>query len=335
MDGGFDGPVFGRAPVRGGGTALPSRARRRGNARLSRGFLLSAGLHAAVILAALLTLPTVLPPPPPEEDSFSVEFGSSMHAQKAEHQGQVAAPTDTEAEVHDNPAITPPKHAPIETAPPPPPPPPPPPKVESEKPPEPVKQIDPPKESPAPAPKKPPPPPQKEKPVEKPAPPVKSERRQPHETKNAMPDTHSLLATLEKFSADQTQKTPPTHVYNPERGGKLHGGGSKSGNLTGELSDGQRRTIGDEVRRCYAEDTAAQYYASYSAVIVVTIDADGEARDVQLSPADQAHANADAAFRAFAERAARAVLDPTCAKLPVPANLLGKPSQLLTFRFRP
>jgi hypothetical protein len=29
------------------------------------------------------------------------------------------------------------------------------------------------------------------------------------------------------------------------------------------------------------------------------------------------------------------VLDPTCAKLPVPPDLLGKASQQLTFRFRP
>jgi hypothetical protein len=56
---------------------------------------------------------------------------------------------------------------------------------------------------------------------------------------------------------------------------------------------------------------------------------------VKLSPADQARANADEGFRAFAERAERAVLDPTCAKLPVPPDLLGKPAQELTFRFRP
>jgi hypothetical protein len=67
----------------------------------------------------------------------------------------------------------------------------------------------------------------------------------------------------------------------------------------------------------------------------VTIDATGEARDVKLSDADAARAASDPAFRAFAERAERAVMDPTCAKLPVPADLLGKPSQELTFRFRP
>jgi outer membrane biosynthesis protein TonB len=184
---------------------------------------------------------------------------------------------------------------------------------------------------------KPPPPQVKVKPPPKPVekPPVKSARTQPNESKNATPDTSSLLNTLEKFQADQKQVAPPTHVYNPSRGGKKNGGGAKSGNLTGELSDGQRKQIGDEVRRCYSEDTAARDYASYTATITVTIDATGEARETKLSDSDIARGNADPAFRAFAERAERAVMDPTCARLPVPTDLLGKPAQQLTFRFRP
>jgi hypothetical protein len=69
--------------------------------------------------------------------------------------------------------------------------------------------------------------------------------------------------------------------------------------------------------------------------MTVTIDATGEVHDVVLSTADQGRAAADPAYRAFAERAEAAVLDPTCARLPLPADLLGKPSQQLTFRFRP
>jgi hypothetical protein len=69
--------------------------------------------------------------------------------------------------------------------------------------------------------------------------------------------------------------------------------------------------------------------------MTVTIDATGEVRDAQLAASDAGRAAADPAFRAFAERAVRAVLDPACAKLPVPPDLLGKPAQTLTFRFRP
>jgi outer membrane biosynthesis protein TonB len=305
---------------------------------IRRGVAVSAGLHVLILVAALVTLQHDVPPPPPEEESFSVEFsGSSAHAQKGEKPAQVAAPTDSDMPVTDNPAVKPPEHAPIETAPPPPPPPPPPPLTEPDiKPPD-VKMVEPPKPSTTPAPVKPPPPKVVAKPPPVPTPPpvIKSTRSQPHPTKTAVPDTRALDNTLEKFMADQTQKAPPTHRYNPERGGKLHGGGSKTGGLTGELSDGQRKQIGDDVRRCYSEDTAARDYAKYTATIVVTIDATGEARDAVLSPADIARGESDAAFRAFAERAVRAVLDPTCAKLPVPPELLGKPSQTLNFRFRP
>ena len=305
---------------------------------IRRGVAISTGLHLLILVAALVSLPHDIPPPPPEEESFSVDFsGSSAHAQKGEKPAQVAAPTDSDQPVTDNPAIKPPEKAPLETAPPPPPPPPPPPLTEPDiKPPE-VNVVEPPKPTPTPAPVKPPPPKVVAKPPPVPTPPpvVKSARSQIHPTKNAVPDTRALDNTLEKFMADQKQTAPPTHRYNPERGGKLHGGGSKTGGLTGELSDGQRKQIGDEVRRCYSEDTAARDYAQYMANLTVTIDATGEARDAQLAPADQSRAAADPAFRAFAERAVRAVLDPTCSKLPVPPDLLGKPSQTLNFRFRP
>jgi hypothetical protein len=158
---------------------------------------------------------------------------------------------------------------------------------------------------------------------------------QPNHTKNPAVDTKSFENTMTKLLADQPQTAPPKHVYNPDKGGAKDAGGQKHGNLTGSLTEGQRKTIGDEVRRCYAEDTAAKDYATYSAVMTVTIDAQGTVRAVELSAPDRARASADFAFRAFAERAERAVLDPQCANLPVPPNLLGQPSAKLSFRFRP
>jgi hypothetical protein len=195
--------------------------------------------------------------------------------------------------------------------------------------------MPPPDITPLPAKVQPPPPKPVMKPQAVPPPKLQSTKAQPHETKQAVPDTSALDNTLEKMLADQPQLHPPTHRYNPERGG-VHGGGalSKHGDLTGALSAEQRKQIGQSVRPCYSEDTAAKNYASYSAIILVTIDAEGEARETALSSEDQGRANADPAFRAFAERAQRAVLDPQCAKLPVPPELLGKTAQL-RFRFRP
>ena len=42
----------------------------------------------------------------------------------------------------------------------------------------------------------------------------------------------------------------------------------------------------------------------------------------------------DPVYRAFAERAVRAVLDPHCANLPLPQSMMGK-INVLTFRFSP
>jgi hypothetical protein len=67
----------------------------------------------------------------------------------------------------------------------------------------------------------------------------------------------------------------------------------------------------------------------------VTVDAEGVVHIVKLQPAFQAWANRDSAYRAFAERAEAAVLDPQCSKLPLPASILGKPAATLSFRFRP
>ena len=170
--------------------------------------------------------------------------------------------------------------------------------------------------------------------VEK-AKPLDTVRHQPNLTKNPAPDTSSLLNTLAAFQADQKQTKAPTHAYNPSKGGAHNAGGQLHGNLTGALSEGQRKTIGDSVRRCYSEDTAAKDYASYYADMVVTVDAEGVVRDVKLDAAFQAKANADPSYRAFAERAEHAVLLAECAKLPIPPNLLGQPSAQFKFRFRP
>ncbi len=161
-----------------------------------------------------------------------------------------------------------------------------------------------------------------------------SQTSQPNETKNASPDTSSLLATLDKFRANQQQTRAPTARANPSRGGAPNAGGARTGDITGQLTEGQQRQIGDEVRNCYSEDTAARNYATYSAHLTVTVDASGTARAAEFSPGDLGRMGSDPAFRAFAERARRAVLDAQCARLPVPRTLLGQVAQL-TFVFRP
>jgi hypothetical protein len=304
---------------------------------LKRSATVSAALHLAVLLSLILVIPTPKPPPSPPDEALEVDFeGTAASAQKSQDRGKIPAPAEADHPAVDNPALVAPKPVPLEKAPPPPPPPPkaPPPQL--------VQTL---------APSKVPPPP----PVElaehiKPPPPVKvpptksveqtqekpldTVTHQPNHTKNPAVDTRSLDNTLEKLLADQTQDKPPTHRYNPDRAGARNAGGQLHGNITGALSEGQRRTIGDEVRRCYSEDTAAKDYATYTARMTVTVDEEGVVRAVQLLPADLARTGTDPAYRAFAERAEQAVLSPDCAHLPIPSQLLGQVAKL-TFTFRP
>ena len=105
--------------------------------------------------------------------------------------------------------------------------------------------------------------------------------------------------------------------------------------VTSSLSDQQKEAIADSVKRCYAQDTQAKGFTAYYADIVATNDASGEVRVAKLAAQSQARASTDLAYRAFAERALQAVLSPPCAQLPMPPNLLGRPSSVFTFRFRP
>jgi hypothetical protein len=307
---------------------------------LRRGATVSAALHLAVLLSLILVIPSKPPPPPaPDDATMEMDFvGNAASAQKSQDRGTVAAPAESDHPALDTPALEKPKPQPLEKPPPPPPPPPPP------KPPAPqlVQTLAPEKLPPPPpslvAEAIKPPPPVKVPPTKQPEPtqekPLDTVTHQPQHTKNPAVDTRSLDNTLEKLLADQKQDTPPTHRYNPDRGGARNAGGQVHGNLTGSLTEGQRRTIGDEVRRCYSEDTAAKDYATYQARMTVTVDAQGVAREVELSPSDRARESSDEAFRAFAERAEHAVLSPDCARLPIPPDKLGQNAKL-TFTFRP
>ncbi|QNT79048.1 hypothetical protein [Entomobacter blattae] len=155
--------------------------------------------------------------------------------------------------------------------------------------------------------------------------------------KSGSPDTHDLMAALDKMSAGSGSgggKGRGSSHGGAGHGRGARGGGSPTGNITSALSMGQQRTIGNSVRRCYTEDTEARNYSSFSAQMQVTVDENGVARLVKFLPATVAKMASDPQYRAQAERARAAVLSPTCSKLPVPEKFLGKVSTL-SFVFRP
>jgi outer membrane biosynthesis protein TonB len=164
-----------------------------------------------------------------------------------------------------------------------------------------------------------------------PAPP--STTSQPNPTQNPAPNTEALENTLIKLRAQQKQTQPPRALPNPQQGGAPNGGGNPQGNDTAALSADQRGAIGDHVRECWTYDAGALGVDQMQVLLTVTTDASGVARLAEVAGADQGRLS-DPVFRAFAERARRAVLDPHCADLPLPHNQLGK-TNVLTFLFKP
>ncbi len=131
----------------------------------------------------------------------------------------------------------------------------------------------------------------------------------------------------------QRQTQPPRARANPSRGGAPNGGGNPLGDDTSRLSADQARAVGAEVQRCWTYDAGAKGVNQMQVLLTVLTDGDGVARRAAVAPPD-AGKLADPVFRAFSERAVRAVLSAQCANLPLPRTMLGQP-QTLTFRFRP
>ncbi len=166
-----------------------------------------------------------------------------------------------------------------------------------------------------------------------PAPPPQSATSQPNPTKNVAPESDALEATLEKLRALQKQTTPPKARANPQAGGAPKGGGAREGTDTSALTADQRASIGDHVRECWTYDPGAKDASQLQVHLQVVTDAEGVARVARVAGSDVGRMS-DPEFRAFAERAIRAVLDPHCANLPLPKDMVGQ-SRTLDFRFSP
>ena len=164
-----------------------------------------------------------------------------------------------------------------------------------------------------------------------PAPP--SHTSQPNPSKNTATDSSAMDNTLEKLRQLAKQEKPPTAKANPLKGGAPVAGGSPTGNITDQLSLEQRGAIGDKVRECWTKDPGALDLEKMGVMMTVTTDAAGVVRAAEVAPEDEARLG-DVRFRAFFERARRALLDVRCSALPLPADKLGHINQL-TFRFRP
>ena len=317
---------------------------------LRKGGAISLILHVAVVVAMLVHLELARKPDPePEEQSVAMVFqGTEANAMKADTPSVIPAPSK-EVAPPAPPVTTPPKPQPVE-APPPPPPPPPPPAEQTPTPPTPTPERPPPEPTPTALPPTPPvkpspplpvtpplvtpsPPPPLPPPPVPPPPAPPSRTSQPNPTKNAVPDSEEVDNTLEKLRQKAKQTQPPKARPNPAAGGAPQGGGNPLGNDTAALSAAQRGAIGEHVRECWTKDAGALDLDKLRVLLTVETDPTGIARKAEVSGDDLARMS-DPRFRAFAERAIRAVMDVRCANLPLPGNMLGK-TNVLTFRFSP
>ena len=166
-----------------------------------------------------------------------------------------------------------------------------------------------------------------------PAPTPPTTTYQPNATKNPAPNSSSVENTLEKLRQQVAKGAPLKTRPNPQAGGQPNGGGSPLGNDTAALSADERGAIGDHVRECWTKDAGALDIDKQRVLLTVTTDASGVARKAEVAGEDVGRMG-DPRFRAFAERAKRAILDAHCANLPLPHGVLGK-INILTFRFSP
>ena len=157
---------------------------------------------------------------------------------------------------------------------------------------------------------------------------------QPNPTKNPAPQSTALENTLEKLRSLQRQTVPPKARYNPQSGGAPNAGGNPLSDDTSALTLAQRGAIGDYVRRCWSTDPGMLDLDKMEVMLTVMTDAGGVVRRAVVAPEDLARVGGDMRLRVFAERAVRAVMDPSCANLPLPQTMLGQTREF-TFRFRP
>jgi hypothetical protein len=149
----------------------------------------------------------------------------------------------------------------------------------------------------------------------------------PMDFEDGLTKLDGLLATCKQIEPKRSDNSERNaHEQAQDRGDAT--------NITRLLSAATRAEIGRETRLCYSKDLANPAYSAFSITVSVTVDSTGTARIVQLSHADQTRTENDAGFHNFASLAEQAILDPKCARLSLPPEMLGQP-HTLTFRFRP
>jgi outer membrane biosynthesis protein TonB len=291
---------------------------------MPRGLVLSAALHLGLIAAIALGLPNLFKQAPPQDTPIAVELVNIAPETHATHPN----PYRPQKEARPIPAVAPPAPKPK---------------------PEPPKQ---PAAAAAPSSAPPPPPPPKPKPVEAKAPPPppppkpQFDARQKHEAprpeitksdsrafaklldklQDQPPDKqpHQQVAQFDTLLKNLTQQAAPATDAPPAPRHETTAAEASSqpnAPLGSELTASQIDLLRQQIEQCWEVPAGARDAKDLVVEIKASVNPDGTVRDATI--VDTGRYAADTFYRAAADSARRAVLDPRCTG---PANPLKLPA---------
>ncbi|MDB5410031.1 MAG: energy transducer TonB [Rhodospirillales bacterium] len=325
---------------------------------MQRGSLIfSAIFHVAVLAFVFIGLPQLFERKPLEDTPIAVQLvtlADETHATQltktppkpnAKPEPQVAQATP------EPPKPEPPKPEPPKQAPPPPPPPPPPPKPPEPQPepkptpapPEPPKEAPPPPPEPkAELPKPEPKPEQKPEPAKpvveapkpkaKPEPPKQVAKADSKETqKQQESDFSSLLKNLtkQKTAPSPEDATPKSKAQPAQQQASSQ---PMNAPLGSQLTVSEKDLVIQQIQQCWNVPAGAK--DAQNLIIDVHIDVASDRTVTNVQIVDQSRYNSDPFFRAAADSAKRAVLNPRCSPLKLPADKFDQ-WKSITLSFNP
>ena len=287
------------------------------------GIALSASLHLGMLLVIALGLPSLFHHPPPEETPIAVELVTIAPETRATHPN----PFRPKPEAKPEPAVAPPAPKPE-------------PKPEPAPPvPEPPAAAAPPPPPPSPAPEKPeaktpPPPPPPPKPVaaQAPPPPVPKPKPEPRpvtksdtaafdrlvknlEKQPAPAAFDSLLKNLTKEQTAQADDAPPAR---PQMAAAAAPSSQPRAPLGSQLTASEVDLIRQQIEACWNVPAGARDAKDLDIEIKAVVNRDGTVQQAVI--VDTGRYASDAFFRAAADSAKRALLNPQCSPLRVPPD---------------
>jgi hypothetical protein len=139
-----------------------------------------------------------------------------------------------------------------------------------------------------------------------------------------------VLNTLERLRQQQASNRPPTARPSAQQARPSAPGGAP--NATDLLNAGERAAVGERVGECWRVDQGMLGLSEMRVSLVAIVDRGGIIRNVLPGPDG---VPSEARARALYEQARRALLDPACSPLPVPAGRLQAGENRFQFNFSP